>query len=322
MIQTLFTTESGYTANKSEVLSQKAAPVRAGPTLLSAKSMTENETDTDSSDVECPACGRDDFKTESGMKIHHSKVHGESIAGVTVECAWCGSTFQKYQCEVRESEGDFCTSECQHEWRSENRTGEDGYNWRGSTVETACDWCGASIDRRIQRVNGFENSFCNHMCRAAWVSENMSGDSHPLYQSTELSCVECGEITTVQPAELEQHENHFCSDGCRGSYYSGENNYLWREGYESTVYDSSAWSQVRERALERDGYACRICGTPKEKLGRQLHVHHIRPIREFDTPSDAHTLNNAVTLCSEHHAEVESGERSCPDPNQFPVWRW
>jgi len=35
--------------------------------------------------------------------------------------------------------------------------------------------------------------------------------------------------------------------------------------------------------------------------GYELHVHHIKPIREFDEPEEANVLSNLVTLCHEHH---------------------
>lgn len=63
--------------NKSVALPQKAAGVWPPTALLDHKSMSESESDADSSDVECPVCGKDDFATLRGMSIHHTRVHGE-----------------------------------------------------------------------------------------------------------------------------------------------------------------------------------------------------------------------------------------------------
>jgi predicted HNH restriction endonuclease len=34
-------------------------------------------------------------------------------------------------------------------------------------------------------------------------------------------------------------------------------------------------------------------------------VHHITPIRDFDTPEEANTLDNLITLCEPCHAQWE-----------------
>ena len=35
--------------------------------------------------TECPTCS-DSFDSEHGMKIHHSRVHGDPVCGVLVDC--------------------------------------------------------------------------------------------------------------------------------------------------------------------------------------------------------------------------------------------
>ena len=56
---------------------------------------------------------------------------------------------------------------------------------------------------------------------------------------------------------------------------------------------------LREQALERDHYACYICGSTG-----WLQVHHIVPRRI----GGKHTLDNLITLCSGCHSSVEAGD--------------
>ncbi len=69
------------------------------------------------------------------------------------------------------------------------------------------------------------------------------------------------------------------------------------------------WSRQRERARQRDGYRCRLCGA-EEKKGHPHDVHHIRPFREF-TGGDAsqhlqaNALDNLITLCKSCHQAAE-----------------
>jgi 5-methylcytosine-specific restriction endonuclease McrA len=44
-----------------------------------------------------------------------------------------------------------------------------------------------------------------------------------------------------------------------------------------------------------------------EELGQEPDVHHRTPVRSFDIPEDAHSLDNVVTLCRSCHRNVEEG---------------
>jgi PAS domain-containing protein len=66
------------------------------------------------------------------------------------------------------------------------------------------------------------------------------------------------------------------------------------------------WRQIREKVLERDGYACRFCGTTNEEhlevTDRGLDVHHIIP--RSDGGED--TMRNLAALCRSCHRTMES----------------
>lgn len=68
------------------------------------------------------------------------------------------------------------------------------------------------------------------------------------------------------------------------------------------------WAAQRQQALARDQHKCRTCGA----VGGLLHVHHIRPFREYGyIPGrntnylEANRLENLVTLCPSCHRRAE-----------------
>ncbi len=81
------------------------------------------------------------------------------------------------------------------------------------------------------------------------------------------------------------------------------------------------WARQRQQALERDGARCRSCGATGPDAGG-LHVHHLRPFREFlwdlppNAPRDAafyaraNHLHNLVTLCPACHRRAEAGQQA------------
>jgi DEAD/DEAH box helicase domain-containing protein len=89
------------------------------------------------------------------------------------------------------------------------------------------------------------------------------------------------------------------------------------------------WDRQRKRALERDGYQCRTCGAVSRQ-GQGLHVHHVRPFREYlwawlasqgrahvpsgELPASfyerANHLDNLATLCPSCHRRAEEGQQT------------
>lgn len=91
---------------------------------------------------------------------------------------------------------------------------------------------------------------------------------------------------------------------------------LWEAGILLRPNDYGPdWQTQRRRALERDGYRCRTCGA--EGRNGLLHVHHIRPLREFgyvpgqnDAYLQANRLDNLITLCPACHRRAEAGQQA------------
>lgn len=190
---------------------------------------------------ECPTC-RDEFASERGVKIHHKRIHNESIAGVEKECNECGDTFRIPPAWDRKGNGAYCSRECM----------ATAYNMR---VEVSCTHCGDTVERKRDRV--------------------------------------------------ERSENTFCSGECRSEYMSGENHPRWTDG--KTVSFGAHWGEIREQILERDDYTCQNCGRNEEYFQNGLHVHHITPRREFDSPEEANDPENLVALCQRCHPMAEHG---------------
>jgi DEAD/DEAH box helicase domain-containing protein len=76
------------------------------------------------------------------------------------------------------------------------------------------------------------------------------------------------------------------------------------------------WTGQRQAAQERDGHRCRTCGA-EPRPGQGLHVHHIRPFREYGyIPGQnenyrlANVLDNLVTLCPACHRRAELGQQT------------
>ena len=87
----------------------------------------------------------------------------------------------------------------------------------------------------------------------------------------------------------------------------GEENPNWGGGYDG--YYGANWGRQREKAIERDGHECIVCGCSEAdheaERGRSLEVHHVQPLRTFDVPEDANDLDNLVTLCWQCHHKWE-----------------
>ena len=60
----------------------------------------------------------------------------------------------------------------------------------------------------------------------------------------------------------------------------------------------------RWKALNRDEWTCQKCG---KDLDRKIaEVHHHRPHAGHESPEEANSLENLVSLCVDCHQEIES----------------
>lgn len=248
------------------------------------------DTMTESSGVRCPTCNKD-LETEAGMKSHHKKVHGDSIAGKLVDCANCGDSVRKIPAHVRKYENHFCSDECMSEFRK-------------SRVRLECSYCEEEFSVVPSRLDE-GRKYCSRECFCKNEKE---------IRRETVQCAQCGEEKEIWKSMINRRDKHFCNKQCEGEWISenrtGENNPRYVEGGR---YYGENWQKARRAALERDGHECIECGKGREeqyaKTGRDLNVHHITPIRKFDNPSNANGLENLETLCSKCHFEKDEAMR-------------
>jgi hypothetical protein len=266
---------------------------------------------TDSTAVICPTCGRDDFADERGMKCHHSRMHGESIAGVETECDHCGRTFREQPARLEKLEHHFCDEECEGKWRSEYQSGEDHPHWNRRRVE--CEYCGKALERTVSELEDTENSFCDASCRGRWRSEEWTQEDFPRWNGGKetVRCHACGESFKRESSELNRYERSFCSRECfgewRSEYQRGSDNPSWTggSGVRSSVRNTigaQPWGKIAE---EYRGECCELCGTDETVDGREFPVHHLVPIMSGGT-NDPELL---MTLCTSCHRTVEAYTR-------------
>ncbi|RXF73904.1 HNH endonuclease [Hansschlegelia zhihuaiae] len=74
------------------------------------------------------------------------------------------------------------------------------------------------------------------------------------------------------------------------------------------VLKTKRWQVLRHQVLERDGWACRSCGSR-----RRLEVDHVRPVR--NAPERAFDAGNLQTLCAQCHTRKTRIECGHPEPS-------
>jgi len=120
-------------------------------------------------------------------------------------------------------------------------------------------------------------------------------------------CEQCGLTFECRPAS----DQRLCSINCRGAWVSenlsGENWPTFKGG--GKRYYGENWAKQRTKRIKMDSYQCVVCSITREKHyekhGVDLNVHHVTPLREFDDPEQANTVDNLRTLCKVCHAKWE-----------------
>lgn len=262
--------------------------------------MSESEPEADSSDVQCPTCD-ETFPTEHGLKCHHTHVHGESLVRETDSCAQCGAEVE-YLPSIYEAKNRFCNDDCWGEFLNEG-------------VEAICKLCGECYS--IPPSKEDETNFCSNECQNEWMrtSNKNRGKNHPNWNSIVIECTWCGDGFPRAPSSVNDH--NFCSASCgrewRKDVFREENHPHWKGGNDG--FYGPNWRAQRQKALERDNYACQACGMDADEhndvYDMDIHVHHIvrkEAFRQDDGSLDferANSRSNLATLCAKHHLQAE-----------------
>lgn len=279
--------------------------------------------------AECPTCG-DEFANEQGMKIHHKRTHGESIAGQLVVCDHCGGEYREERWKLDRNEGAYCTREC---WRSskEGVYEENIQREQVSRSDLAEDLTsvhdelgrtptkddmrehGKHSPATARRKFGTWNSFLEECgLLPDWYDTETLGklyvDEHKSIEKVadELGCSQWAVWNQLHQSNIEVRSR------TDREVPSGPDHPHWKGG--RCDYYGPNWDTQREKALERDDRHCQRCGISSEEHIRSnnvgLDVHHIIPRREFTSDGildyeSANDLDNLVTLCRSCHRKWE-----------------
>lgn len=243
--------------------------------------------------MQCPTCG-DNLSTEQGMRQHHTKVHDNPLPNRI--CSECETEFYDPK-SLRK----YC-SDCYSE------SGKKNGNYSGAKKFTHCQKCGNRFEYYPSNKEGVYCSSCVTRANGILPQQNSSNSK------LEVECRNCGSKLDRYPHEVEGASyGSFCDLGCYGEWLSnnvtGDSHHQWEGG---TLPYGSGWWQIRQTALERDDYKCQQCGESLHEIGRNPDVHHITPVRRFENPEAAHTLDNVITLCRSCHRLIEEGRIPIP----------
>lgn len=212
---------------------------------------------TESEMITCPTCEKPfDGDNLQGMKIHHSRSHGERLVDHTT-CNYCGEEFEiPYGQERR-----FCSRECSGKHQSETV----------EKVSLTCKNCEEEFMMLPSRADRYQ--FCSDDCRTA-------------YNRVTLECEGCGE--KYERPRSEKDRSRFCSRECqarqRGKANKKEPVPVECDGC-GDVVECIPSQAKRRRYCSRECYAaarvgqdlpglqspsprvdteCKVCGTPMQ----------------------------------------------------------
>ena len=212
------------------------------------------------------------------MRQHHTKVHGERLPNRT--CTGCGSEF--YDSKAQRTFCDDCNP----------NAGEHNGNWKGGMETAVCELSGGEFEYYPSEKKGVYVPEC--------VAESDEFLGLPYFEAVDVErvtrkCKKCGVTMVVLQTDVNRGHGRFCSHECLC---------LWMSRDGATTYNRG-WFAVKRRALERDDHTCQNCGKTKGELGQEPDVHHKRPVRLFDEPEDAHSIDSVVCLCRRCHTHIE-----------------
>lgn len=224
---------------------------------------------------------------ESGNNFCSRECYNEfrkQNTAVECECNYCGGTFEKPQSVVNRGGGKYCSREC-----------KDKSQEKDHPVKI-CQECGKKFEVYPSQERYKENKYCSKDC---YGKSNINRKT--------VECQYCSKEVEKTEYKANESDKNFCNHKCQGKYQSerwkGNEHPAWKGGHPE--FYGKNWKQKRKKTLKRDSYKCQMCGTTPKKLGHDLDVHHIKPIRIFDEPEDANFLENLITVCRECHREIE-----------------
>jgi hypothetical protein len=209
-----------------------------------------------------------------------------------------------------------CSKGTVHNRMEEHDVERTGQGAPGNRKQVECAACGESKTVEPAYYEKYDRFFCDNDCQGNLLERTgeTSGEGNARWKpSIEVVCSNCTNRFEIYPCRLKEKQRFFCDNDCRGEWqsnrFSGDNHPL----YEDTTVESygGEWSRVKGWIQKRDGDVCQLCGRGWEQVTRRPAVHHIVPVKSFDSPDEAHELDDLVQLCGHCHPRMEglSAER-------------
>lgn len=247
--------------------------------------------------VHCDYCGKEFSRSPSKIQRYKYTYCSRECSAKAqirpgkVNCAFCGTEIIKQPSQIKEGSLHFCDFECLGKYRSDK-------------IATQCVFCGKEFKRKRSRAERSQYDFCSFECRVNW-QRTLAGQEFLSRRAQEFRppkvlvyCDQCGQPLKRTLWQTEKFNHYFCDWEC----YS-----QWHRYGKYEAYYGPDWDEQRARAVERDNFACRVCGVSQEELGCSLHVHHLIPFQRFGPRRHeiANSLANLCSLCPSHHMKLE-----------------
>jgi len=246
--------------------------------------------------INCPTCG-DYYESDRSMRHHHSISHNKRLPNS--KCNTCDKEFFS-----KSGERKYC-DECL------SFEGENNPNYSAKKKKTNCEICDDEFKYYPTEKSGLFCANCVEEEEWRTTPEVSSGKENHRYNSIAINCSYCGDTNKIPQSEVSN--KNYCDMICyskhRSEFQKGENNPNYKDGeYKKSEFYQGNWERVKRNCKIRDNNTCKVCNS-SEKL---IDVHHIKPVRLFDEPNNAHTMDNVICLCRSCHMKIDHGNKELP----------
>jgi len=233
---------------------------------------------------ECDICGSTDVGATNTYCSR--KCAGKANrTGKYVDCDNCNEEIWREPNELERRKNNFCSKSCHDQYQQNSET-------------TICNYC----KEEFEHLPSDDRKYCSKECSGKDRRDRVN-----------TPCSNCGNIVTRNKKYASKYKNLFCSNKCRSEWLSENSLFaIDNPNFKDGRYGEFGrnWPEMRDKIIKRSNNICQKCGKTKEKNGRNMSVHHIKPRSEFIesddlTLEDSNTLDNLVALCRSCHMEEE-----------------